>query len=175
MLYTIIFCLALWVLEMNRPSTFGLTPGLPKTEFVHLLTSHSVDHLKSFRGDLFDEVLGHNLVPSYLLGLPLVNRRDSPLRPITRVLSEDIWSLVMCINTKTPVPRTLLRNGKRSKEFIGAVDTRYVSHSVDSHSLSESTCSQLPMSSVCANSQDSVSANSQDIVSANSQDAVNAI
>ncbi len=103
---------------MNHLLTFGVNPGVPKTEFVQLFSSHPADHLKSLRAHLFDEVNKCDLVPPSIKGLPLVNRRDTPLRPVAKVLSEDIWSIVMCITTKTMFPRTLLRNGKRSANFL---------------------------------------------------------
>ena len=103
---------------MNQLSTFGLNPGLPKTEFTQLLASHPTVHLKSLRTCLFEEACKCDLLPTELQGLPLVNRRDTAIRPAAKVLSEDIWSIVTCITTKTSIPRTLLRNGKRSGYFL---------------------------------------------------------
>ena len=95
---------------MNQLSTFGLNPGLPKTEFTQLLASHPTVHLKSLRTCLFEEACKCDLLSTELQGLPLVNRRDTAIRPAAKVLSEDIWSIVTCITTKTSIPRTLLRN-----------------------------------------------------------------
>ena len=103
---------------MDQLSTFGVNPGLPRTEFIQLLTSHPKEHLKSLRECLFEDASKCGLILSELQGLPLVNRRDTALRPVAKVLSEDIWSMATCITTKTNVPRTLLRNGKRSSRFL---------------------------------------------------------
>ena len=41
-----------------------------------------------------------NLVLDELRGLPLVDCRDSALRPISKILSEDIWMIVQSISNK---------------------------------------------------------------------------
>ena len=60
-------------LTMDQLATLGVNPGLPKTEFIHLLISHPV--LVFFKCDL---------IPSELT---LVNRRDTALRLVGKVLS----------------------------------------------------------------------------------------
>ena len=74
--------------------------------------------LKTLRSDLFLEAQELDLIPNELAGIPLVGRRDSALRPISRVLSEDIWVLVNSIRNKQYIPRTILKNGKRSESFL---------------------------------------------------------
>ena len=103
---------------MNQLTSFGVNYGLPNTEFVQHLTVHSATQLISLRQGLFDDACKVNLVPPELRGLPLVGRRDSAIRPASKVLGEDIWSIVTCITNKTTIPRTLLKNGKRSREFL---------------------------------------------------------
>ena len=80
---------------MNQLSLFsGIHPGLPRQEFTELLRVYPTDSLKSLRADLFMEACGLGLVPDELRGVPLVHRRDSALRPISKVLSDDVWILV---------------------------------------------------------------------------------
>ncbi len=93
----------------------GVHSGLPKQEFVELLCSYSTDSLNALRAALFSEVCALSLVPDGLRGLPLV---DSALRPISRILGEDIWVIVQCITNKDMIPRTILKNGKRSMDFL---------------------------------------------------------
>ena len=89
------------LIRMDQLSTFGVNPGLPRTEFIQLLTSHPKEHLKSLRECLFEDASKCGLILSELQGLPLVNRRDTALRPVAKVLIEDIWSIATCITTKT--------------------------------------------------------------------------
>ena len=104
--------------EMNQLPTFGINCGLPKSEFIHHLATNSAEHLKSLRECLFDDARKANLIPPELHGLPLVGRRDTVIRPASTALSEDIWTIVTCITNKTVLPRTLIKNGKRSKQFL---------------------------------------------------------
>ena len=94
---------------MNELTSFGVNCGLPKTEFVQHLTAHSATQLISLRQGLFNDACKVNLVPPELRGLPLFGRRDSAIRPASKVLGEDIWSIVTCITNKTTIPRTLLK------------------------------------------------------------------
>ena len=104
---------------MNRLSLFnGVHPGLSRLEFTELLRVYPTDSLKSLRADLFVEVCNLGLVPNELLGIPLVDRRDSALRPISNVLSNDVWTIAQSISNNVPIPRTILKNGKRSHKFL---------------------------------------------------------
>ena len=104
---------------MNRLSLFnGVHPGLSRLEFTELLRVYPTDSLKSLRADLFVEVCNLGLVPNELLGIPLVDRRDSALRPISNVLSNDVWKIAQSISNNVPIPRTILKNGKRSHKFL---------------------------------------------------------
>ena len=103
---------------MNQLPTFGVNHGLPRSEFIHQLEAHSAIQLKSLRERLFDDASKANLIPPELHGLPLVSRRDTAIRPASKVLSEDIWTITTCITNKTVLPRTLIKNGKRSKQFL---------------------------------------------------------
>ena len=45
----------------------------------------------------------------------LVERRSSAIRPLNQRLAEDMWDIISSIENKTKLPRTTLKNGKRSK------------------------------------------------------------
>ena len=63
--------------------------------------------------ELFDEAAKQDLVPD-----PsdiLVERRGSAVRPLNQRLAEDLWDNISSIENKTKLPRTILKNGKRSK------------------------------------------------------------
>ena len=48
----------------------------------------------------------------------MVTRKDTAIKPISQKLSEDVWTIVSSIRNNALIPRTLFRNGKRSKEFL---------------------------------------------------------
>ena len=146
---------------------FGINHGLPKSEFIHHLATNSTEHLKSLREYLFVHACKANLIPLELHGLPLVGRRDTVTRPASTALSEDIWTIVTCITNKTVLPRTMMKNGKRSKQFL--IDAPPYSKSssgtptsnneppvrlyqVQESQLDQSPVHQLPSSSVFSNS-----------------------
>ena len=119
-------CVWIWSLSlcprpMDQLSAYGAHLGLSKSEFTHQLEHHPASSLRSLRTLLIEEANHQNLIPAELRGLPLVNRRDSALRPVTNVLSEDIWTISHSIANQTTIPRVLFKHGKRSKEFIQSV------------------------------------------------------
>ena len=72
---------------MDRLSLFnGVRSGLSRSEFTELLGVFPIDSLRSLRAGLFNDVdacdLG--LIPDGFHGLPLVDRRDSALRPVSK-------------------------------------------------------------------------------------------
>ena len=68
---------------------------------------YPLESLKSLRLNLFEDACKAVLIPPESQGFPLVNRRDTALRPASTVLCEDIWTIVMCITNKTCLPRIL--------------------------------------------------------------------
>ncbi len=72
-----------------------------------MLTSHPTDYLKSLRAHLFEEVNKCDLVPPSIKGLPLINRRDTPLRPVAKVLSEATVQC-KCVQSFTTITYSLL-------------------------------------------------------------------
>ena len=105
---------------MNHLSQIpGLHMNLPKREFIDILSLQPASTLKLIRTSLFTVAKSRqNTIPDEVQGLSLVSRRDSALRPITTILSEDIWSISQAIGNNTSIPRTMFRNGKRSRQFL---------------------------------------------------------
>ncbi len=80
--------------------------------------SHRPDSINVLRVALHRELLALDTIPEDLKGIPLVSRRDSALRPLSKILSEDCWIICNCISNTSPIPRTLLKNGKREKALV---------------------------------------------------------
>ena len=79
---------------MDQLHDFGVNPGLLRAEFVNILKLRSSEELKSLQASLFVEACAKNLVSQEVQGLPLVNQRDTALRPATTILGEDIWYVI---------------------------------------------------------------------------------
>ena len=91
-------------LAMYQLPAYGVNLGLSKQEFIHLLKHHPPSSLRGLRTSLIGEADSLDLIPSELRELPLVNRHDSVLRPVTNVLGEDIWTISQSIVNRTSVP-----------------------------------------------------------------------
>ena len=98
---------------MDLLSRFNISPHLTRSEFIDILSSQPVRVISSLRQSLFTQLSALNVIDPAFEGVPLVTRKDSALRPVSRVLCDDCWILVDCISNKVPIPRTLLKNGKR--------------------------------------------------------------
>ena len=110
----LLLCLIAATTSMDRLPR-GVHPDLPRDEFILNLKHFSVSDLNTLRLDLFNAASDiHSLIPPEWAGIPLVARRDTA-KSASQKLSEDIWLIVSCINNNSSIPRTLLRNGKRSK------------------------------------------------------------
>ena len=83
-----------------------------------------------------------------------MSRRDTAIRHASKVLSEDKWTITTCITNKTVLPRTLIKNRKRSKQFlidahrslpapVNTADTSNVHSSLDETSNSGNQLSQV--------------------------------
>jgi hypothetical protein len=88
-----------------------------RDETMNTLLSFPLDDLTGLRLCLFEEA------KSYSLAEPndvLVNRKGSALRPKCHAIASDILSLATSILNHEAVPRSLLRNGKRSFQDLTA-------------------------------------------------------
>ncbi len=101
-------------------SAYGVHSGLSQDEFVQLLEIHDAETLRSLRISVFSELktISPQLVPTDAAGLPLVTRKDSALRPVTNVLSKDIWCISISIKNNSTLQRTLFMNGIHSASFL---------------------------------------------------------
>ena len=120
-------CVGLQSPAMNQLSVFnGVHPGLSRQEFVELLRVFSTDSQRSLRADLFAEACDLGLILDGLRGLPLVDDCDSALRPMSKVLSNDVWLIVQSINNHVYVPRTILKTEKEVTSFYNPRALTYV-------------------------------------------------
>ena len=106
------------VTKMNLLTQYGVNANLSKLEFVDILSIHPAETLKGLRQSLFCEYTALDISSNDFQDIPLVARRDSALRPVQPVLSEDCWIIVNCISNKTSLPRVLLKNGKRERSSV---------------------------------------------------------
>ena len=106
--------------NMNSLSSC-VNPDLPKNEFTQSLIHLPTTELHQHRLALFHEACDKSLVLSDYINLPLVGKKDTAIKPASHKLSDDIWTIVSCIRNEVPIPRTLFRNGKRSKTFLSQI------------------------------------------------------
>ena len=96
----------------------NISPDLPKNELIRNLTHLQTSVLLQHRSALFQEACNLSLVCPEFVHFPLVNRRDTAIRSASHKLSEDIFTIISCIRNKECIPKTLFKNGKRSKDFL---------------------------------------------------------
>ena len=89
--------------------------GGPTSETLGNLTSLSLDTSLTLREELFKQALALNLAFD---SDSRVSRRDSKKKPLGIKLAEDVVSLIGCVKNSQDVPRSLLKNGKRSREYL---------------------------------------------------------
>ena len=103
---------------MEKLRSLGLNPNAPKSELVPLLSSQPVDALLDIRDYFFAEAASSNLVPP---GDELVSRRSvRGGKPLPQKLSEDVWSLMLCLKQNSVIPRSIVKNGKRGSSYLEA-------------------------------------------------------
>ena len=102
---------------MDTIRELGVNPNAPSSESLPILTSLSIPQLLSIRDDLFTENANQGLTCD---GDVLVSRKDSRKKPLNSKLAEDIICLLFCIKNESVVPRTMLKNGKRRKDYLDA-------------------------------------------------------
>ena len=93
-----------------------------------LIHTLSADYISHIRTVLFDEAVEARLVDD---GDALVMRKKTNGgKSVKQKHVSDIWQLVRSIRNKVRVPRTLLRNGKRSKRELCASQARHKASAV---------------------------------------------
>ena len=97
-----------------------ISPDLSKNELIRNLTHLQTSVLLQHRSALFQEVCNLSLVCPEFVHFPLVNR-DTAIKSASHKLSEDIFTIISCIRNKESIPKTLFKNGKRSKDFLSQI------------------------------------------------------
>ena len=111
---------------MESLSSFGVNLELSRQEFLRKLLRYSDEgRLVSLRDDLFASAVASGLADT---GDALVTRRKvGGGNSLKEKHVDDIWVLVRAFKQKAPVPRVLLKNGKRSKSGLSQSQARQVS------------------------------------------------
>ena len=125
---------------MESLAARGINSDLCASEFERCLSrTLSTESLSSIRSAVFAEAQEAGLACE---GDALVQRRKTNGgKSVKQKHVSDVWHLVCSIRNKTSVPRTLLRNGKRSKDELCISQARHqavVDTSVGTHPLSHS-------------------------------------
>ena len=92
----------------------------PASESSAILSILPFSQLSSLRNSLFAEAASQGLTSE---GDELMSRRDTKKKPLNAKLNDDVTTLLFCPKNESVVPRTLLKNGKRSKEYLDAPRT----------------------------------------------------
>ena len=86
-------------------------------EAMNTLLALPLEHLSGLRTCLFEEARALSLTdPNDVL----VNRKGSTLRPKSFVIAEDILTVAVSIQNQQKIPRTTMRNGKRSIQDLSS-------------------------------------------------------
>ena len=137
-----------------------INPNVPKDELIRILTHLPISELLQHRLALFHEACNLSLVQLDYVNLPLVGRKDTAIKPASHKLSEDICTIISCIHNKETIPRTLFRNGKRSKSFLSQVSQASQKSQISPTSLSSETSAASTNSNPPSLSSASVSTHS---------------
>ena len=138
-----------------------INPNVPKNELIRSLTHPPISKLLQNRLALFHEACNPSLVQLHYVNLPLVGRKDTAIKPAFHKLSEDICTIISCIHNKETIPRTLFKNGKRSKSFFSQVSQASLNSQTPLTSLSGETSPTSTNSNPPSSSSVSVSTHSQ--------------
>ena len=98
-----------------------INPNVSKNELIRSLTRLPTSELLQHRLALFHEACDLSIVQPDYVNLPLVGRKDTAIKSASYKLSEDICTIISCIRNKKLIPRTIFKNGKRSKSFLSQV------------------------------------------------------
>ena len=96
---------------------YAVFPKLIKTDLISLHSNQSTDVLLNLRQSFFDDLVSDGLGNE---GDELVGRRCSGSKPLPVKLSEDICSLLHCRKNNSHIPRSIVKNGKRDKNYLEA-------------------------------------------------------
>ena len=102
---------------MDSVQALGVDLNAPASESAATLTTLSLSQLLTIRSDLFSEAANLGLTSE---GDELVSRRDTRKNPLNKKFADDVIALMFCLKNESAVPRSLLKNGKRSKSYLEA-------------------------------------------------------
>ena len=97
---------------MDRIRGVGIDLNAPTREYLPVLVSQPLENL---RVELFRSASLSGLATD---GDALVSRRDTRKSPLRHKLADDITTLLHCLKNNSKVPRSLLKNGKRSADYL---------------------------------------------------------
>ena len=100
---------------MERLRGLGIDLNAPTSEYLPVLVSLSLETQLSIREELFWSAVTSGLTTG---GDVLVSRRDTRKNPLRHKLADDITSLLYCLKNNSKVPRSLLKSGKQSKNYL---------------------------------------------------------
>ena len=102
----------------ERLRNLGIDPNVPKSELLPVLSAESTDLLYTrpqkypfWRAGLKGLNLGDT-------GDVPVSRKVSKNKSLPMKLSEDICALLVCLKNNSTIPRSLVKNGKRDREYL---------------------------------------------------------
>ena len=117
---------------MEALSRIGVNPDLKREDLVSsLLLSHSEDQLEAARTQMFEEAKRMELAHPKDILVKRMKRAIGP--PLRKKYALDVAELIYVVKNNQPVPRTLLKNGKRSATAFA--DSRDRRPSTDSPAL----------------------------------------
>ena len=100
---------------MEQIRELGVDLNAPASEYLPVLVSLPLQDSLSIRDDLFKSASALGLAAE---GDVLVSRRDTRKHPLCHKLADDIIFLLHCQKNETHVPRSLLKNGKHTKNYL---------------------------------------------------------
>ena len=100
---------------MDRLQELSIDYNAPTSEYLPVLFSFPVHTLLSLRDELFQFAASRGQTTE---GDILVSRRDTRRTSLSLKLAEDAIALTICLKNNTSVPRSLLKNGKRRKDYL---------------------------------------------------------
>ena len=136
---------------MDRLQELGIDYNAPTSEYLPVLSSFPVHTLLSLKDELFQSAASRGQTTERYI---LVSRRDTRRTSLSLKLAEDTIALTICLKNNMSVPRSLLKNGKRRKDYLQQSRQSQIELSSQFTPSSPNSSSQRPDSHL-ANSESS--------------------
>ena len=126
---------------MDALNGIGVNPDLPRETLVAALLQSlcTEDGLRGMRVKLFDTALNMGLVHPKVVLVKRLKRAVDPT--LVTKYATDIADLCYAIRNEHPLPRTLLKNGKRSASVFIASRSKSPSGRLTPHAVNLPSCS----------------------------------